>query len=84
MFLGLIIGVLSSSRAEGGLINPSQLKMFVDVLPDMPRIKGFHVVNGVFKSKSLKIGMFNKHWVRISIFYSSSHFHFQCMHYCSC
>ncbi|TXG60449.1 hypothetical protein EZV62_015022 [Acer yangbiense] len=62
MFLGLIIGVLSSSRTEGGLINPSQLKMFVDVLPDMPRIKGFHVVNGVFKSKSLKIGMFNKHW----------------------
>ncbi|KAK0575258.1 hypothetical protein LWI29_036091 [Acer saccharum] len=59
MFLALMLGVLSSS---GQLISPSQLEMFVDEIQDMPRIQGFHVVNGVSKSKSLKIGMFKKHW----------------------
>ncbi|KAK3187947.1 hypothetical protein Dsin_027508 [Dipteronia sinensis] len=59
LFLALMLGVLSSS---GQLISPSQLEMFVDEIQDMPRIQGFHVVNGVSKSKSLKIGMFKKHW----------------------
>ncbi|KAI9162440.1 hypothetical protein LWI28_027373 [Acer negundo] len=54
-----MLGVLSSS---GQLISPSQLEMFVDEIQDMPRIQGFHVVNGVSKSKSLEIGMFKKHW----------------------
>lgn len=46
-----------------GLLSPSKLKMFVDELPDMPRISGFQVVNGVSVPKSLKIGMFCKKWV---------------------
>nr|CAN78466.1 hypothetical protein VITISV_028234 [Vitis vinifera] len=44
------------------LIKISQLKMFVDELPDMPKILGFDVVNGVPVSKSLQIGMFSKKW----------------------
>ncbi|KAK1390050.1 Multicopper oxidase [Heracleum sosnowskyi] len=45
-----------------GLLSPSKLKMFVDEVPDMPRISGFDVVNGVSVPKSLKIGMFRKKW----------------------
>lgn len=37
--------------------------MFVDELPDMPRISGFGVVNGVSVPNTLKIGMFRKKWV---------------------
>ncbi len=60
-----ILGLLSTtSWAEGRLFDPSKLKMFVDELPDMPKILGFDVVSGVPKSKSLKIGMFEKKWVR--------------------
>ncbi|PIN26001.1 Bilirubin oxidase [Handroanthus impetiginosus] len=47
---------------EDALISPSQLEMFVDELPDMPRIKGYDVVNGAPVSKSLVIGMFRKKW----------------------
>ncbi|KAH0675094.1 hypothetical protein KY290_024124 [Solanum tuberosum] len=36
--------------------------MFVDELQDMPRIKGYDVINGVHVPKSLKIGMYNKKW----------------------
>lgn len=35
------------------IIDPSKLEMFVDELPDMPRIKGFDIVNGVPVPKSL-------------------------------
>ncbi|KAL5763329.1 hypothetical protein ACOSP7_019593 [Xanthoceras sorbifolium] len=66
MILGSMLGVLSSSSwrddQEGVIISPSQLKMFVDELPDMPRIQAFDVVNGVSKPKSLEIGMFKKYW----------------------
>ena len=36
--------------------------MFVDELPDMPRIHGYEILNGVPKPKSLTIGMFTKKW----------------------
>ncbi|KAE8022826.1 hypothetical protein FH972_008595 [Carpinus fangiana] len=36
--------------------------MFVDQLPHLPKILGFHVVSGIPKSKSLEIGMFKKKW----------------------
>lgn len=45
------------------LLSPSALKMFVDEVPDMPRISAFHVLDGVSLPKSLKIGMFHKKWV---------------------
>lgn len=58
-----LLGLVVFAWAEDGLINPTQLEMFVDELPDMPRIKGFHTVNGFPVPKSLQIGMFHKKWV---------------------
>ncbi|XVE92059.1 hypothetical protein REPUB_Repub01dG0064700 [Reevesia pubescens] len=55
-------GKLSTSWAKDRLLNPSQLKMFVDELPDMPKIQGFDVINNSPKPKSLTIGMFKKKW----------------------
>lgn len=45
------------------LLSPSALKMFVDEVPDMPRVSGFGLKNGVSVPKSLKIGMYFKKWV---------------------
>lgn len=58
----------SSSIDTLKLVNASKLEMFVDELPDMPKIYGYDVVDGVPKSKSLKIGMFKKKWV-CAVFY---------------
>lgn len=52
----------SSWADEDRLLSPSRLEMFVDELPDMPKIRGFDVVDGVPKSKLLNIGMFKKNW----------------------
>ncbi|KAH7516370.1 hypothetical protein FEM48_Zijuj10G0127800 [Ziziphus jujuba var. spinosa] len=58
-----VIGFLiNTSWAEEEIINPSKLRMFVDELPDMPKLYGFEFVSGVPKSKSLQIGMFKKKW----------------------
>ncbi|XAR72266.1 Bilirubin oxidase [Bertholletia excelsa] len=59
-----LVGVLliAPTWAEEELVNVSKLEMFVDDLPDMPRIDGFEVVNGVLRPKSLTIGMFSKKW----------------------
>ncbi|CAK7326711.1 unnamed protein product [Dovyalis caffra] len=59
--LALLI-VLPTTWAEDNLISPSKLEMFVDELPDMPKIQSYEVANGFFKSKPLVIGMFKKHW----------------------
>ncbi|KAK9091707.1 hypothetical protein Sjap_024884 [Stephania japonica] len=48
--------------ADGELVNVTKLEMFVDELPDMPKIYGFEMKNGVPISKSLEIGMFMKKW----------------------
>ncbi|XP_027364999.1 multicopper oxidase LPR1-like isoform X2 [Abrus precatorius] len=53
---------LTRSSASDNLIDASKLKMFVDQLPDMPRIPAYEILDGVPKSKSLKIGMFKKKW----------------------
>ncbi|KAB2621159.1 multicopper oxidase LPR1-like [Pyrus ussuriensis x Pyrus communis] len=58
-FMGVL---LETSWAEDQLVNVTRLQMFVDELPDMPLLKGFDVVNGVPKPKSLKIGMYMKTW----------------------
>ncbi|KAL6192702.1 hypothetical protein ACLB2K_033788 [Fragaria x ananassa] len=59
----LVFGVfISSSWAEEKLVNLTRLQMFVDELPDMPRIQGFRVVNGVPRPRSFKIGMYQKKW----------------------
>ncbi|KAL1803407.1 hypothetical protein ACET3Z_032054 [Daucus carota] len=63
----LVLAIVISSAftlaaKEASLLSPSALELFVDELPDMPRISGFDVVNGVSVPKSLKIGMFSKKW----------------------
>ncbi|XP_009586977.1 multicopper oxidase LPR1-like [Nicotiana tomentosiformis] len=57
-----LLGIFLASMAEDKLMSPSKLRMFVDKLPDMPRIKGYDVINGVHVPKSLKIGMYHKKW----------------------
>ena len=66
LYLALLGGVAEATWAEDRLIKISQLEMFVDELPDMPKILGFDVVNGVPVSKSLQIGMFSKKWVQFT------------------
>jgi hypothetical protein len=59
-----LFGVVTTSlaQAQHRLLNSSKLEMFVDELPDMPKILGFDLVSGVPRSKSLEIGMFNITW----------------------
>lgn len=59
----ILVLFLSLSCWADQLIEVSELKMFVDELPDMPRIKGYKVKNGVPVPADLKIGMFHKKWV---------------------
>ncbi|CAH2033672.1 unnamed protein product, partial [Thlaspi arvense] len=47
---------------EEQLFEVGKLEMFVDDLPDMPRLRGFRSVHGVHKSVSLQIGMFLTKW----------------------
>ncbi|KAI4313808.1 hypothetical protein L6164_026758 [Bauhinia variegata] len=62
-FLALLIGALFTfSSAEENLLDTSKLQMFVDELPDMPRIRAYELVHGVPKPRSLQIGMFKKKW----------------------
>ncbi|GAA0166105.1 hypothetical protein LIER_21337 [Lithospermum erythrorhizon] len=61
--LGLFI---SSIVAEDDLVmSPSKLRMFVDELLHIPRVKGYSFKNGIPVPKSLKIGMFSKKWVKL-------------------
>ncbi|KAL9463356.1 hypothetical protein AB3S75_001212 [Citrus x aurantiifolia] len=63
MFFALSrVVVHSAATTGGGIINPLKLEMFVDELPDMPKIKGYYAANGVVKPKKLEIGMFEKKW----------------------
>ena len=65
LILLVLLSILTSiwAHKEEKLLNPSKLNMFVDELQDMPKIRGFDVVNGVPKPKTLNIGMFSKEWV---------------------
>ncbi|XP_049356755.1 multicopper oxidase LPR2 [Solanum verrucosum] len=61
-FLGIFMASTMAKDSNDQLMTLSKLKMFVDELQDMPRIKGYDVINGVHVPKSLKIGMYNKKW----------------------
>jgi FtsP/CotA-like multicopper oxidase with cupredoxin domain len=61
LILSLIV-LCSTASAKDRLISPTQLEMFVDQLPYIPKIQGFDIINGAPVSKSLKIGMFFKKW----------------------
>ncbi|KAI6668076.1 hypothetical protein NL676_036576 [Syzygium grande] len=58
----VLLIMMSSVWAKDRLINPSKLEMFVDKLPDMPKVQGFDVVDGVPRPKSLNIGMYETRW----------------------
>ncbi|XP_010243810.1 PREDICTED: multicopper oxidase LPR1-like [Nelumbo nucifera] len=62
LIISLPFSWVPTTRADPKLISPSRMKMFVDELPDMPRVQGFDFKNGVPVSKSLTIGMFQKKW----------------------
>ncbi|KFK44386.1 hypothetical protein AALP_AA1G250800 [Arabis alpina] len=47
---------------EEELFEVKKLEMFIDDLPDMPRLNGFNSVHGVLKPTSLQIGMFFTKW----------------------
>lgn len=59
----LVTGDAASIKPEERLFNLEKLEMFVDELPHIPILHGFHYANGVLKPKSLHIGMFFKKWV---------------------
>ncbi|OMO88071.1 Multicopper oxidase, type 1 [Corchorus olitorius] len=61
IFLALF-GKLVASQGKDRLVNTSKLEMFVDELPDMPKIHGYDIVDGSPKPKLLTIGMFSKKW----------------------
>lgn len=65
-----LFGVLTTSLAQHDprLLNSSSLEMFVDQLPQLPKLLGFQVVSAIPKSKSLQIGMFKKKWVTCFFF----------------
>lgn len=60
--LVVVVGFMSSAWGRDGPMRASRLEMFVDELPDMPRIRGYDVVSGVPVAKSLHIGMYHKKW----------------------
>ncbi|RZC58151.1 hypothetical protein C5167_005453 [Papaver somniferum] len=49
-------------RRGDNLKDPKLLRMFVDELPTMPRVRGYHLKDALPVSKILKIGMFLKQW----------------------
>lgn len=57
-----LVLLTSSSRVDGNLFSVSRLPMFVDDLPDMPRIQGFEIKNATAVPLSLQIGMYEKTW----------------------
>ena len=77
-FLINIILVNFAWAEEDEVINPSKLEMFVDVLPDMPRIKGFDFAHDSPVPTNLNIGMYQKLWVCFYCFCSSNSF--KCVH----
>ncbi|GMI75156.1 Low Phosphate Root1 [Hibiscus trionum] len=62
LFHLLLLALAGELGADVGILNTSRLEMFVDELPDMPKIQGFGMVNACPVAKSLSIGMFSKKW----------------------
>ena len=66
--LYLVIVLLVQIRGDNGdnLLDPSTLEMFVDELPQMPKIKGYDINNGMFVAGNLTIGIYDTTWVIIT------------------
>lgn len=64
--LGVFLGILGSCSTGVNsqiLLSSHKLKMFVDEIPNIPKVYGYEVVDGKAVSTSLTIGMFQKFWV---------------------
>ncbi|KAG1334806.1 multicopper oxidase LPR2 [Cocos nucifera] len=57
-----VAGVWGGGDDGEGLFRASKLEMFVDKLPEMPRLRGYTVRNGVLAAGNLTIGMYEKTW----------------------
>lgn len=62
MIFLLFLGVIRTRVNSQNLISTNKLRLFVDELPDMPKLFGYEVVHGKAVPTSLKIGMFQKNW----------------------
>lgn len=51
------------------LFKPKRLEMFVDELPDMPKLHGYRFEAGVPVAGNLTIGMYDTTWVCIFFFH---------------
>lgn len=56
-------GVRGGGDDGDGLLSASKLEMFVDELPDMPRLRGYEIRDGVPVAGNLTVGMYEKTWV---------------------
>ncbi|XP_028798461.1 multicopper oxidase LPR2-like [Neltuma alba] len=54
--------VLAVSLRDDKLLEPSELEMFVDEVPDVPRILAYELLHGFPIPRYLHIGMFQKNW----------------------
>ena len=52
-------------RGDNGinLLQPKKLEMFVDEMPDMPKLQGYRFEDGVPVAGNLTIGMYDTTWV---------------------
>lgn len=58
-----IAGIIRANGQDAG----GKLKMYVDELPEIPKIHGYKFHRGIPVAKKLTIGMYHKKWVCIYI-----------------
>lgn len=59
-----VLGRGDDGGGGGRLLDPGKLEMFVDELPDMPRMRGYGVAEGgKLVAGNLTIGMYETMWV---------------------
>ncbi|PKU68676.1 multicopper oxidase LPR2 [Dendrobium catenatum] len=63
LLLLLLSWTITGALAGGvGLANVTHLEMFVDKLPDMPRVQAYRIRNSFLEPGNLTIGMYEKIW----------------------
>jgi hypothetical protein len=80
--LAMVLVQTRGGNEENLLLDPSTLEMFVDELPQMPKIKGYEIKNGVPVAGNLTIGIYDTTWVIdvLSVTLSSTFLIFSCMY----
>lgn len=53
----------ASGDSGKDMLDVSKLEMFVDELPDMPRLQGYGVKDDLLLPGNLTVGMYEKFWV---------------------